>query len=223
MREAFRKAALRLYEYCAYPAARYKILFRFLDTPYEDKALRELRPAFHASDLVEELCQEQDYNGGWGPLQSKDYSVKARFPTSMTAISRCLYIGLTIEDRDLLLRAYEYLEDFLKGTSREKLYKGGPVGPHAVRVVAETARSAAAGVGRGNAAASRRTRGAARLVLGQNAGGLWDWDPQTKDPWGYFGYFSTNRNYKHNRIVDCSMEVLNFLKTYIDHNKETHK
>jgi hypothetical protein len=73
-------------------------------------------------DIVEELFREQDYFGGWGKLQSKDYTAKDKFPTSQTAINRCLYIGLTIEDRDILLRAYEYFEDFLKGTSHEKLH-----------------------------------------------------------------------------------------------------
>ena len=48
--------------------------------------------------------------------------------------------------------------------------------------------------------------------------GLWDWGPQIKDPWGYFGYFSTNRNYKLNRKVDCTMEILSFLKQYMDNN-----
>ena len=50
--------------------------------------------------------------------------------------------------------------------------------------------------------------------------GFWDWWPQTKDPWGYFGYFSCNRHYQHNRVVDASMEILNFLKQYIDNNGE---
>lgn len=56
--------------------------------------------------------------------------------------------------------------------------------------------------------------------LMENAGedGLWDWGTQIKDPWGYFGYFSCNRNYKHNRVVDCTVEVLEFLKHYIDNN-----
>jgi hypothetical protein len=61
------------------------------------------------------------------------------------------------------------------------------------------------------------------LMENRNADGLWDWGPQVKDPWGYFGYFSTNRHYKHNRIVDGSMEILNFLKTYIDHNGEIYQ
>ena len=52
------------------------------------------------------------------------------------------------------------------------------------------------------------------------ADGLWDWGPQTKDPWGYFGYFSCNRHYQHNRVVDGSMEILKFLKKYIDNNQE---
>lgn len=49
--------------------------------------------------------------------------------------------------------------------------------------------------------------------------GVWDWGTQIKDPWGYFGYFSCNRNYRHNRVVDCTIEVLDFLKKYIDNNK----
>lgn len=48
--------------------------------------------------------------------------------------------------------------------------------------------------------------------------GVWDWGTQTKDPWGYFEYFSCNRNYRHNRVVDCTIEVLDFLKKYIDNN-----
>lgn len=48
--------------------------------------------------------------------------------------------------------------------------------------------------------------------------GLWDWGPQVKDPWGYFEYFSCNRHYSHNRVVDCTVEVLSFLKRYLEHN-----
>lgn len=48
------------------------------------------------------------------------------------------------------------------------------------------------------------------LIENQNADCIWDWGTQVKDPWGYFGYFSINRNYKYNRVVDCTMEVLNF-------------
>ena len=49
--------------------------------------------------------------------------------------------------------------------------------------------------------------------------GLWDWGSQIKDPWGYFGYFSCNRHYQHNRIVDCTMEILSFFKQYIENNE----
>ena len=53
-KDIFRKAALRLYEYCEYPAVRYKILFHFLDTPYGDEELTRLRQDFMESDIVEE-------------------------------------------------------------------------------------------------------------------------------------------------------------------------
>jgi len=326
-REILNEAALRLYEYCEYPAVRYKILFHLLDAPYEDEKLTRLRPDFLKSDIVEELCQEQDYTGGCGKLQSKDYSAKDKFPTSMTAIKRCLYIGLTIEDRDILLLAYEYLEEFLKGTSREKLYNKNeraiPWQTASICEIIETIKpynelcdrtynewiyivSRAYDDGEYSFERERdaqheifwtkedrlvpmqfglllkrrdelpseiedamlrhhgehayhhgyfwwetptklpekfvykKTRrwfatfnyinqfyGSALyladsvnwLMENQNVDGLWDWGTQVKDPWGYFGYFSTNRNYKHNSVVDCSMEVLSFLKTYLDHNE----
>jgi len=56
------------------------------------------------------------------------------------------------------------------------------------------------------------------LLNNTNSEGLWDYGPQIKDPWGYFDYFATNRNYKYNRIVDYTMEVLSIFKTYIEHN-----
>lgn len=325
-KEIFKKAALRLYEYCEYPAVRYKILFHFLDTPYDSDELAPLRRGFLQSDIVEELYQTQDYSGGWGPILNKDYSAKARFPTSMTAIKRCLYIGLTIEDRDILLRAYEYLEDFLKGTSREKLYSKNEraipwqtgqiceaiesIKPHnelCDRTYGEWLYIALRAYEDGTYSYERERaaqheifwtkedrlvpmqfglllkrrselppgleeamlhhhgqnayhngyfwwmtpkdlpesfmynktrrwfhtfnyinqfRGSAAyladsadwLMENQNPDGLWDWGPQIKDPWGYFGYFSTNRNYKHNRVVDCTIEVLNFLKEYLANN-----
>lgn len=56
------------------------------------------------------------------------------------------------------------------------------------------------------------------LFENRRTDGLWDWGPQTKDPWGYFGYHSCNRNYSHNRVVDCTMQILHFLKQYIEVN-----
>jgi len=245
----------------------------------------------------------------------------------MTAINRCLYIGLTIEDRDILLMAYEYLEEFLKGTSREKLYnKNERAIPWQTASICETIEAikpnnelcdrtysewvyiAMRAYENGEYSYEReraaqhevfwtkedrlvpmqfglllkrrdelpdgieeamlrhhgehayhngyfwwespkklpenfvynktrrwfatfnyinRFRGSALylaesvnwLMENRNTDGLWDWGTQVKDPWGYFGYFSTNKNYKHNRIVDCTMEVLSFFKTYLDHNE----
>lgn len=94
-KEDLYKVTLRLYEFCQYnclpqtAAVHYKILFHLLDKPYDDKELTTLLPTFLSSDIVEELYQEQDMYGGWGRLQSKDYSAKDKFPTSMTAINRC--------------------------------------------------------------------------------------------------------------------------------------
>ncbi len=318
---------MRLYDYCEYPAVRYKILFHLLDKPYDDKEMMSLRKAFLYSDIVEELYQTQDSYGGWGKFQSKDYSTNDKFPTSSVAINRCLYIGLTIEDRDILFCANEYLEDFLNGKAREKFNNTNervipwntasvcnmieaikPYNPLCDRTYSEWMYIAKRTFEDGeysyekDRAAQReifctredrlvpmqtglllkrrdqvcpnledamlrhygkhafvhghfwdKTPGALPenfvynktrrwfdtfnyinqfrgselfladsvkwLLDNQNSDGLWDWGTQVKDPWGYFGYFSTNRNYKHNRVVDCTMEVLSFLKKYID-NKE---
>ncbi len=323
----FIDTAMRLYEYCEYPAVRYKILYHMLDVPYGDARLSRLRPDFLKSDIVEELYREQDAYGGWGNLHSKDYSAKDRFPTSLVAINRCLYIGLTYEDRDILFNAYEYLQDFLRGTNREKLYNKNeraipwqtadiceaiesirPYNELCDRTYGEWMYIVSRAYESGEysyeheCAAQHEVFGTRekRLVpmrfglllkrrdqvppkleqamlrhhgeyayyhgyfwencpaklpdhfvyektrrwfysfnyinqfrgsslylseavkwlwSNKNADGLWDWGSQIKDPWGYFGYFSTNRHYSHNRIVDCTMEILNFTQKYIDNNE----
>lgn len=118
----FTETAEKLYEWCIYPAAKYKILLHFLDIPYDDERLVSLREDFLYSDIVTELYETQSIHGNWGALQSKDYSAKALFPTTMVAIDRCLYIGLTLDDRDILTMALAYLEDYILGKNRDKLY-----------------------------------------------------------------------------------------------------
>jgi hypothetical protein len=325
-RRDLEKYAMNLYEYCTYPAVRYKILYSLLDTPYDNEKLTKLRDDFLHSDIVEELYKEQSPYGDWGPLQSKDYSVKAKFPTSMVAISRCLYIGLSPEDRNILNMALEYLEEFLKGSNREKLYnKNERAIPWQLASICtmieaikpynelcdnhysqwlyiaertfesgeysfEKERNAQHEIFwtkeerlvpmqfglllKRPAKVSRRLETAMLhhygkqayhqgyfwdncpaklpenfvyektrrwfhsfnyinqfkgskvylehcvnwLISNQNSDGLLDFGKQIKDPWGYYGYFSTNKNYKHNRVVDCTLEILSFLKKYIDNN-----
>jgi hypothetical protein len=319
----FKETALRLYELCDYPAVRYCIMSKLLG---ETDGLSELRDKFIYSDIVNELYSTQDRFGGWGRLNSKDYSVKAKFPTSAVAINRCLYIGLKLDDREILSSAKEYLEAFLLGTSREKFSNSNernvPWGRANVCILLEAVESnnplcdavygewlyiaerafesgeysyerehaaqhevfgtredrlvpmqtelllcrrenitpelEGAMLRRYGGHASvhghfwdksterlpdnfvyEKTRrwfytfnyinqfhgsalyldGAVEWLLdSRNSEGLWDWGPQTKDPWGYFGYFSTTKNYKLNRTIDCTMEVLDFLVRYIKNN-----
>ncbi len=325
-KEQFEWMAGHLFDFCPYPAVRYKILFQLLDRPYGDTDLVKLRPEFLKSDIVEELYQAQTTNGGWGRLNSKDYSAKDKIPTSTVGINRALYIGLTLEDRDILLCAQDYLEDFLNGRPPEPWYgKNERAKPWQTARICELLESiksynelcdqtyvewlhiASRAYESGeysyerDAAAQHEvfwTREARLipvqaglllkrpkevppklekamlhhlggrafehgdlwpncpaklpeefvcckmrrwmyslnfinqfhgssmflaetadwLLANQNAEGLWDWGTQTKDPLGYFNYFSTNRNRAHNRIVDCSMEVLSFLKEYLKKN-----
>lgn len=155
---------------------RYNILFSILDVPYEDAELTELRKDFLRSDIVEEMYQLQDECGGWGKLQSKDYSVKAKIPTSATGIDRCLYIGLTEDDRDILFLAKEYLLSFLDGTTREKPFEKN----------------------------ERAVPWQRALVCNL----LEAITPYTKEC-----------DETYNRIVDCNMEILKFMKQYIDNNE----
>ena len=113
-----KKHAEALLNFCEYPAVQYKVKFSILDVPYEDTELSLLREAFLKSDIVEEMYQTQDDYGGWGKLQSKDYSVKAKIPTSSVGIERCLYIGLTVKDRDILFMAEEYLKTIFDAFTR---------------------------------------------------------------------------------------------------------
>ena len=325
-KEELYKHAMALYDFCEYPAVKYKILYSLLDVPYDDVSLSALRKEFLESDIVEEMYQLQNINGGWGKLMSKDYSVKSKIPTSAVGINRCLYIGLTIEDRDILFMAKEYLLSFLDGTTRETVfekneralpwqkavvcnliesitpnseecnevynqwhyiasraydtgeysYEADRAAQHEVfltredrlvpmqselllkrrdRISAELENAMLRHLG-GHASVHghfwektpdklpdsfvnnkmrrwfhtfnyiNQFRGSrlyledAVIWLLKQAGedGLWDFGPQIKDPWGYFGYFSCNRSYRHNRIVDCSMEILSFLKKYIETN-----
>lgn len=325
-RKSFNSIVEKFYEWCEYPAVKYKILFHFLDLPYDDNMLVALRDDFLNSDIVAQLYHEQLPDGSWGPLRDKDYSCKRIFPTTEVAIYRCLYIGLTYDDRDILFLALDYLEEFLQGKSSYKLYNKNEraipwqmseIAAFAERIqpyhplcdeiwnewnyIAELAFSdgeysherdkkaqheifhtredrlipipISLLVTRPNHFSEklekamldyygrkayyngyfwdksldklpetfvtnktrrwfhtikyinqfRNTKEYLQdtmewLLNNRNKDGLWDYGTQIKDPWGYFGYFSTNRNNKYNRIVDCTMEVLNIFKTYLDHN-----
>lgn len=320
------QSANALLDFCEYPAVKYSDLLLIQKVPYEDVRLSALREDFWNSDIVQELYQTQSFRGDWGSLNSKDYSVKAKIPTTTVGIERCLYLGLTLEDKDMLFLAQEHLESYLLGTNTDPLYNKNEraipwqiaqicalleaIHPynelcdrtyHEWHYIAKRAYSDGEYSYERDAAAQHEIFGTreARLIpmqskllvarekelsseleasmlrhLGGHANecgyfwektptqlpenfihnktrrwfatfnyinqfrgssmylshvvewllenrrpdGLWDWGTQTKDPWGYFGYYSCNRNYTHNRIVDCTMEILHFLKKYIEKN-----
>jgi hypothetical protein len=57
------------------------------------------------------------------------------------------------------------------------------------------------------------------LESSKNQDNLWDYGTQVSfDPWGSWRYFSTNKNYRYNRTVNCTMEVLSVFKKYLDNN-----
>lgn len=324
--------ARSLYDFCPYPAVRYNILTRILDLSEDDSEVSSLKKEFLASDVITEMADTQDKRGGWGHLTSKDYSVKAKIPTSSVGIDRCLYLGLTLDDGDILFDANEYLEGFFTGATNERLFekneraepwrnatvcahleaiaqtvgKTNPLCDETIaqwQYIAERAYSSGEYSYENDRAAQHeifRTHEArlvpmqSGLILSRRSGisaetedamlrhlgghaasnghfwdktvyslpqnfksdktrrwmatfeyinqfrnsslylasavewlmdqaderGLWDWGSQTKDPWGYFRYFSLIRKYALNRITDCSMEILFFLKKYNENNPQ---
>lgn len=332
LRDEIAQSAACLLEFCAgkpmETAVRYHVMLRLLDVPYADVQMAELRRAFLDSDIVNQLAREQRADGGWGALHSKDYTMKAVFPTSMTAINRCLYIGLTLYDERQILRgAQEYLTAFLSGTSLEKIYHKNErdvpsqtaeicrmleaiqsydshcdesfaqwiyiaerayrdgvyvyerdrevqhevfgtkekrlipmqagllmqrrealpeflegamlyhLGEHAYHhghfwsecperlpeqfVSRKTRRWLPSFhyINQFHGSAVYLSRAVEWLLESRDETGLWDYGTQIKDPWGYFGNFSTARGNRNTRVVDCTLEILNFLKRYADNNE----
>jgi len=127
-RKNFKNYAENFLNWCEYPAVKYKISLDFLDVPHEN--LTDLRKDFLKSDIVLELRDTQDYSGRWGKLHTvidKNPEIKTKFTqTTMGALSRCLYIGLRIEDEsDILTLALEHLEDILQDKSYSLIKKYG--------------------------------------------------------------------------------------------------
>jgi hypothetical protein len=84
-----------------------------------------------AHPWVQELAQEQHADGAWGRFHSMDSTLKARFPTSETAIRRALALGLD-KDAPVLARAVGYMEKVLTGkaiwSDRVEKSEGWPIG-----------------------------------------------------------------------------------------------
>ena len=127
-RENFIKCARNFCDWCEYPAVKYKTMFDFLDIDYNGENLTGLREEFLKSDIVAELRDTQDYNGTWGKLYSvtdKKPEKKTKFTrTTMSALTRCVYIGLRINDNsDILTLSLEHLEDILQDKTYSLLKK----------------------------------------------------------------------------------------------------
>lgn len=319
-----------LYDFCEYPAVKYRLYHTILkhNKKYvlSEEEEKKLYQDFIKSDIVEELYQTQDDEGAWGPLFSKDYTMRAKIPTTMTGVERCIYIGLTVDDRDMLFMAKDYLEMIVEGRDRkatagwkgrgkfwglsgtsdlleaietynpinddfyqkwkfiaEKTFEDGTysyereknaqheifdfkdnrlipmfytmlikrrseITPEFEDILLHTYGQKAYDEGffwrespkqlpdtfcqpkmnrwfrtlnhinlfKGT---TEYLQNAAEWLLEQRGdNGIWDWGSQIRDPWGYFNYFSCNRHYSYNRIVNGSMEVLLFLAKYIENN-----
>jgi len=335
-RENFKKYAQSLYDWCSYPAVKYKAALDFLDMRYDE--LADLRGEFLKSDIVMELRDTQDYHGKWSgklhDVTDKKPEIKTKFTRStMCALSRCLYIGLRLEDdSDILTLSLEYLEEILqdKTCSLLKKYISGnnereipwqlssvagmveaispnnnlcddiynqwnyiavcafedgeysherdkkaqhellgtredrlvpltvPLGLLLKRgITPELEKAMLDYYGKGayyngyfwdkkldkigdtpfvdkftqryfptieHINQFKHTRKYLDATIDwfescKNQDNLWDCGPQASfDPWGSWRYFATNKNYKYNRLVHCTMEILHVFKKYLDNN-----
>jgi len=324
----FNKYTDNLLDFNKYPAVEYKILKDFKNLDYNDEKLKKLRIEFLSSDIVAEMAECQDYDGHWGPFFSKDYSKKDKIPTTSVGIERCLYIGLSKVDNDILFVINDWLEnvfddkiayDYYEKNERalhsqryrfaeclesitpnteiidslydkwlyiaDEAFKSGEysydddkniqhqlLGTHQQRlsympVKLLTMRKNNLPVELNDKMRDYYAKHAAEnghfwdknlyefpenftnpktsrwfhtlnyvnmfrntekymqtalewLENVQNSDNLWDYGTQTKDPWGYFKYFSLTKNHKYNRIINCTIEVLTVFKQYLDNNEK---
>lgn len=101
------------------PVIKYKINKYYLK---EARTAEKLYPDFMASPAVRRMHLEQKRDGTWGHLYSKDYALKEIIPTFSVGIERCLYLGLTLDDGDMLLMALDYIEDVLEGREPMRIH-----------------------------------------------------------------------------------------------------
>jgi hypothetical protein len=343
-REKFVNDAQNFYDWCEYPAVKYKVALDFLGLPYDYDELADLRREFLKSDIVTELRNTQDYDGKWGSNlhdpSDKNPEIKTKFSQcTLNALRRSLYIGLRLEDEsDILTLALEYLEEILQDKTYRllrKYFRGNNereipwnVGAVACMIEAISPNHELCGdvfnqwnyiaisafedgeyshernkkaqhelfgtrenrlvpmeVGFGLLLSKNKERRVSESLeksmlnyygrnvyhngyfwdfaldkMGENPpvftnkftqryfptidyinrfkftrkyldetvnwfdssknqDNLWDYGSQVSfDPWGSWRYFSANKNYKYNRLVNCTMEVLHVFKKYLDNN-----
>jgi len=125
----------RLLESQPNTVVRYRILRDVLCLPSGSADLETAHIQMLSHFWVGELAREQHYDGTWGRFHSMDSSIKARFPTSETAIRRALALGLD-KDTPLLARAVEFMQKVLEGNAvwsdRVEKSEGWPTGVEAI-------------------------------------------------------------------------------------------
>jgi hypothetical protein len=112
-RNQLNSLAQRLLEQQPNEIVRYRLLRDIIRLPAGSAELGAARRQMLTHPWVKELADEQLPDGSWGRFHSMDSSLKARFPTSETAIRRGLALGLD-KDTPILKSATEYMLKILK-------------------------------------------------------------------------------------------------------------
>jgi energy-converting hydrogenase A subunit M len=94
---------------------RIRLLRDVLRLPAQDDAmLNAQQDVTTKSRWVQELIQEQQGDGSWGRLHSRDSQAKARIVTTEVGVERALALGLDVTD-PALRNAARYLANLLEG------------------------------------------------------------------------------------------------------------
>ena len=107
-------------------AVRIRLLRDVLRQPAQDEALLSAQQDVLKSRWVQELAQEQQGDGSWGRLHSRDSRAKARIVTTEVGVERALALGLDATD-PILCNAARYLANLLNG----KATRFARIGPSA--------------------------------------------------------------------------------------------
>jgi hypothetical protein len=114
---------------------RLRILRDVLHQSSGSAELENTRSQVLSHPWVNELVKEQHSDGSWGRFHSMDSTIKARFPTTETAVRRALALGLD-NQTPILARAVEFMKSVLEWkavwTDRVEKSEGWPIGVEAI-------------------------------------------------------------------------------------------
>jgi hypothetical protein len=114
--ENLRETAANLLDMRPDPVPRFRILRDVLRLDAADSALRDAEAALECSKWIRLLESSQHDDGTWGRFHTQDTGIKQPFPTTESAVSIAVSLGLTVR-HPVLTRVIPYILDCMSGAS----------------------------------------------------------------------------------------------------------